>query len=93
MNIECTDGVGLIPEGALLDWEDPARHKLKMVGSDIRDNGEEYPFNRVHPLTIGLTEHSRQLLIDSGAECWQLETVLGRTLVVTPHFHPTRSSV
>ena len=87
MIIETVDGVGLIPVGVLLVWEDRAQHHLKVLYSDFKPDWEP-PFNLVHPLTIGLTKDARQKLLDSGANCWQLDTVLGKTIEVTPHFHP-----
>ena len=81
--LETCDGVGAIPVGAILVWNEPSR-KLEQMGTHYFPGGTSV-FDRVHPMTVALAEESRRRLMEFGHKGgWRLDGVGGRTIWMTP---------
>ena len=77
--LEARDGVGAIPQGAILVWNEPSR-KLEQLGTHYFPGGTTV-FDQKHPMTVALVEESRRRLVESGHEGgWRLDGVGGRTI-------------
>ena len=80
--LETRDGVGVIPVGAILVWNEPSR-KLEQLGTHYL--GEPSVFHQVHPMTVALAEESRRRLVEFGHKGgWRLDGVGGRTIWLSP---------
>ena len=81
--LETRDGVGVIPVGAILVWNEPSR-KLEQMGTHYFPGGTSV-FDRVHPMTVALAEESRRRLMGFGHKGgWRLDGVGGRTIWLSP---------
>ena len=77
IDIQTIDGVGLIPIGSIIVWEHKPGGNLKRVYGPF-----DHPMR--HPLTIGVSESSASLLLESGARRWRLVMAEGRMIRLQP---------
>ena len=81
--LETRDGVGAIPMGATLVWNETFR-KLEQLGTHYFPGGTT-EFDRMHPMTAALVEESKRRLVESGHKGgWRVDGVGGRTIWMTP---------
>ena len=81
--LETRDGVGVIPVGAILVWNEPSR-KLEQMGTHYFPGGTTV-FDQKHPMTVAVAEESRRRLVEFGHKGgWRLDGVGGRTIWLTP---------
>ena len=81
--LETRDGVGAIPVGATLVWNETFR-KLEQLGTHYFPGGTT-EFDRMHPMTATLVEESKRRLVAFGHKGgWRLDGVGGRTICMTP---------